>query len=43
MASSSRRYSRQPEGPGMVVLAQWLAVNVCVQADKKISDAKIED
>jgi protease I len=33
----------QPEAPGVVVLAQWLAVNVCVKADKKISDAKIED
>ncbi len=32
-----------PEAPGMVVLAQWLAVNVCVRADKKVSDAKIED
>jgi protease I len=27
----------------MVVLTQWLAVNVCVQADKKVSDAKIEN
>lgn len=33
----------QPEAPGVVVLAQWLAVNVCVKADKKVSDAKIED
>jgi protease I len=33
----------QPEAPGIVVLAQWLAVNVCVKADKKVSDAKIED
>lgn len=33
----------QPEAPGMVVLAQWLAVNVCAQADKKVSDAKVED
>jgi hypothetical protein len=33
----------QPEAPGMVVLAQWLAVNVCVQADKKVPDTKIED
>jgi protease I len=31
------------EAVGMVVLAQWLAVNVCVRADKKISDAKIGD
>ena len=28
---------------GLVALAQFLAVNVCVQADKKISDARIED
>ena len=28
---------------GMVVLAQFLAINVCVKADKRISDAKIED
>ncbi len=33
----------QPEAPGMVVLIQWLAANVCVQADKRISDTKIED
>jgi protease I len=33
----------QPTAPGTVVLAQWLAVNVCVQADKKVSDAKIEN
>lgn len=33
----------QPEAPGIVVLAQWLAANVCVKADKKVSDAKIED
>jgi protease I len=33
----------QPESPGTVVLAQWLAANVCAQADKKISDARIED
>src|SRR4051812_21681280 len=32
-----------PEASGMVVLAQFLAVNVCVKADKKISDATIED
>jgi protease I len=37
-------FNSQPEeARGMVVLAQWLAVNVCVRADKKISDAKIED
>lgn len=28
---------------GLVVLAQWLAVKVCVKADKPISDAKVED
>jgi protease I len=33
----------QPAAPGAVVLAQWLAINVCVQADKKVSDAKIDD
>jgi protease I len=33
----------QPEAPGFVVLAQWLSVDVCVQADKKISAAKIDD
>jgi protease I len=33
----------QPEAPGWVVLAQWLAVNVCVKADKKVSAAKVED
>jgi protease I len=36
-------FDYQPEAPGMVVLAQWLAVNVCVKADKKASDAKVED
>ena len=35
--------SEKPEASGMVVLAQFLAVNVCVKADKKISDAKVED
>jgi protease I len=33
----------QPEGPGLVVLAQWMAVNVCVKADKKVSDSMIKD
>lgn len=36
-------FDYQPEAPGMVVLIEWLAANVCVKADKKISDAKIED
>ena len=36
-------FDYQPEAPGMVVLVQWLAANVCVKADKKVSDAKIED
>ena len=27
----------------MVVLAQWLAVNVCAQADKKVSEARIQN
>jgi protease I len=35
--------SQEGEASGIVVLAQWLAANVCVKADKKISDAKIED
>lgn len=35
--------SQQGEASGMIVLAQFLAVNVCVKADKKISDAIIED
>src|SRR5262245_30262505 len=29
----------QPQGPGLVVLAQWIAANVCAKADKKVSDA----
>jgi protease I len=33
----------QPEARGTVVLAQWLAVNVCARADKKVSDAKTQD
>jgi protease I len=33
----------QPQGPGLVVLAQWIAANVCAKADKKVSDAKVED
>jgi protease I len=36
-------FDYQPEARGMVVLAQWLAVNVCVQADMRVSDASIED
>lgn len=36
-------FDYQPEAPGTVVIAQWLAVNVCVQTDKKVSDANIED
>jgi deglycase len=36
-------FDSQPEAPGVVVLAQWLAVNVCAQADKKVSDAKIQE
>jgi protease I len=34
---------QKAEASGMVVLVQFLAVNVCVKADKKISDAKIGD
>ncbi len=33
----------QPEARGAVALVQWLTVNVCAQADKKVSDAKIEE
>ena len=33
----------QPQGPGLVVLVQWIAANVCAKADKKISDGKVED
>src|SRR6266536_1172443 len=36
-------FDYQPEAPGVIVLAQWLATNVCVQADKKVSDADVED
>jgi len=37
-------FDYQPPGTeGLVVLAQWLATNVCVKADIKISNAKIED
>ena len=35
--------SEKGEASGMVMLAQFLAVNVWVKANKKISDAKIED
>ena len=35
--------SQEGKESGMVVLAQFLAINVCVKADKRISDAKIED
>lgn len=35
--------SQKGETSGMVVLAQFLAVNVFVKADKKISDTKIEN
>jgi len=36
-------FDYQPQAPGAVVLAQWLMVNVCAKADKKISDTRIED
>lgn len=36
-------FDYQPQAPGVIVLAQWLAVNVCVRADKKVSDANVED
>jgi protease I len=32
---------RDAETAGLIVLAQWLAVNVCARADKKISDARV--
>ena len=33
----------QPQGPGLVVLVQWIAANVCAKADKKVSAAKVDD
>lgn len=36
-------FDYQTGAPGLVVLAQWLAVNVCARADMKVSNAKIED
>jgi protease I len=36
-------FDHQPEAPGVIVLAQWLATNVCVQADKKVSDVDVEN
>jgi protease I len=36
-------FDNQPQAPGTVVLVQWLAVNVCAQANKKVSDATVED
>jgi protease I len=36
-------FDYQREAPAVIVLAQFLATNVCVQADKKISDADVED
>jgi deglycase len=36
-------FDYQPQAPGVIVLAQWLATNVCVRADKKVSDASVED
>lgn len=35
--------SQEGEASGMIVLAQFLAVSICVRADRKISDAKIQD
>jgi protease I len=35
--------SQNGDASGLVVLAQFLAINVCVKADKKISNAMIED
>jgi protease I len=36
-------FDYQPEAAGMVVLAQWLAVDVCARADMRISDANVDD
>lgn len=35
--------SQEGEASGLITLAQFLAVNVCVKAHKKISEAKIKD
>jgi protease I len=35
--------SQKGQASGKVAIAQFLAVNVCVEANKKISDARIED
>lgn len=35
--------SNDPGASGKVALAQFLAVDVCVKADKKLSDAKVDD
>jgi protease I len=36
-------YPPDKNRPGSVVLAEWLAVEVAVQADKRISDARVQD
>jgi len=36
-------FDYQADARGLVVLAQWLAVNVCVQADKKVSEVSVGD
>lgn len=36
-------FDNQAQAPGIVVLAQWFAVNVCVHADKKVSDTNVKD
>jgi len=36
-------YPPDKNRPGSVVLAEWLAVDVAVQADKRISDARVQD
>jgi protease I len=35
--------AQEEAAAGMIVLAQFLAANICVRANKKISDAKIQD
>jgi protease I len=36
-------FDNQPAAPGMIVLAQFLATNVCVRADMAIRDAVVEN
>jgi protease I len=36
-------FDSQPAAPGMVVLVQWLAAEICVPADLRVSDAAVDD